>query len=93
MKSLNPWLHAFICADPQPVLQTCEIDMQQLRLKQALDPPSSLEATAVAYLAASKAKFPRRPLGMESSIIPAPRAGAPAAWNPVAELRNMNRKR
>ena len=74
-------------------MQTCEIDMQQLRLKQALDPPGSLEATSAAYLAASKAKFPRRPLGLEGPMIPAPRAGAPAAWNPVGELRNMNRKR
>ena len=74
-------------------VQTCEVDMQQLRLKQALDPPGSLEATAAAYLAASKAKFPRRPLGLEVAMIPVPRAGAPAAWNPVAELRNMNRKR
>ena len=64
-------------------------------MRAALDPPEALEALVNAYLAASKAKFPRRPLGkqFETGQPPPMKAGAPAAWNPVAELRNLNRKR
>ena len=75
--------------------QTCEVDQQQLRLRAALSPPEALQALVDEYLAASKAKFPRRPIGrlFEPGPPPALKAGAPAAWNPTAELRNLNRKR